>query len=56
MKQKKNIDDAIAELDSLGWVYYRKTQTIDGNKKDIPNVRRSRKQLYNEQYLFDAES
>lgn len=50
---KKNIDACIAELDQLGWVYYRKTQAIDGNKKDIPNVRRSRKQMYNEQRLFD---
>jgi len=50
---KKNIDDAIAELDSLGWIKYRLQMTVDGIKHDIPNVRRSRKQLYSQQTLLD---
>lgn len=49
----KDIDAAIAQLDADGWVHYRLTQVIDGDKRDIPNVRRSSKQFWTETSLFD---
>jgi hypothetical protein len=51
-----DIDKAIAQLDADGWVHYRKSQVIDGDKKNIPNVRRSSKQLYVAGKLFDADT
>lgn len=49
---KKNIDHALGELDAEGWVCLRQTQVVDGNKVFIPNVRRSRKQLYTQPQIF----
>jgi len=51
---KRAIDNAIKELDVAGWIIYRETQTVEGFKKDIPSVRRSKKQYYNEQQLFNS--
>jgi hypothetical protein len=48
----QDIDAAIASLDAAGWVHYRKSQTIEGLRGMIPNVRRSSKQVYTEQKLF----
>jgi hypothetical protein len=52
-EKPEDIDKAITQLDKDGWVIWRPSQVIDGNKKDIPNVRRSGKQMFNEQDLFN---
>ncbi len=36
---KKNIDDAVVELDKDGWILFRQSMVVDGLKHDIPNVR-----------------
>jgi hypothetical protein len=44
---------ALFTLRNEGWLIIRKTQTIDGDLYPRPNVRRSKKQMFTQNNLFD---